>query len=119
MRLESSSEIRTAILLLIATLVLLVKPNSNAIAEDLLGALREALSNVARHAGASKVEVQVNAGAELSLIVRDNGSGFTPGTRRSGISNLEQRAAKQGGSLQFGSTADGGTELGWRVPLPP
>jgi hypothetical protein len=37
MRLESSSEIRTAILLLIATLVLLVKPNSNAIAEDLLG----------------------------------------------------------------------------------
>ena len=89
------------------------------IAEDLLGALREALSNVARHAGASKVEVQVNAGAELSLIVRDNGSGFTPGTRRGGISNLEQRAAKQGGSLQFGSTADGGTELGWRVPLPP
>ena len=89
------------------------------IAEDLLGALREALSNVARHADASKVEVQVNARAELSLIVRDNGSGFKPGTRRSGISNLEQRATKQGGSLQFRSTADGGTELCWRVPLPP
>jgi signal transduction histidine kinase len=87
------------------------------VGEQLLTALREALSNVARHSGASSVEVQVSAGAELSLTVRDNGSGFRENGRRSGLANLDQRAAKLGGSLRIASQSGGGTELGWRVPL--
>jgi signal transduction histidine kinase len=89
------------------------------VAEHVLGVLREALSNAARHSGASSVEVQVAANAELALQVRDNGSGMSGTTRRSGLANLEQRAAKLGGSFRIESTAGRGTELEWRVPLTP
>jgi signal transduction histidine kinase len=87
--------------------------------EHLLGALREALSNVARHARASQVDVTVRAAAELSLTVRDNGTGISDVTRRSGLSNLDQRAAKHGGTMRIEPAAGGGTELDWRVPLAP
>jgi two-component system, NarL family, sensor histidine kinase DevS len=87
------------------------------VSEHLLGALREALSNAARHSGASKVDVQVRAAGDLSLRVCDNGSGMKETTRRSGLSNLEQRATKLGGSLLIEPAAGGGTELTWRVPV--
>jgi two-component system, NarL family, sensor histidine kinase DevS len=87
------------------------------IAEHLLTVLREALSNVARHSGASKVEVSVRVQDGLVLTVRDNGKGITPGGRRSGLRNLEQRAAGLGGSLVTGTADGGGTELIWRVPI--
>jgi signal transduction histidine kinase len=83
----------------------------------LLGALREALSNAARHSGATKVDVRVSAAAELSLTVFDNGSGIQHTGRRSGLANLEQRASKLGGSFEIEPAAGGGTELSWRVPL--
>jgi signal transduction histidine kinase len=88
------------------------------VGEHLLGVLREALSNAARHSGASKVDVQVRAAAELALIVRDNGSGIRETAHRSGLANLQQRASKLGGSFRIGPSASGGTELEWRVPLP-
>jgi signal transduction histidine kinase len=87
------------------------------VGDHLLGALREALSNAARHSGASKVGVQVSAQGELSLIVRDNGSGIKPGGRRSGLRNLEQRAVELGGTFRLAPAPGGGTELDWRVPL--
>jgi signal transduction histidine kinase len=87
------------------------------VGEHLLGALREGLSNAARHSGASKVDVRVRAGAELWLTVCDNGSGLKPTPRRSGLSNLDQRAVNLGGSFRVGPAAGGGTELDWRVPL--
>jgi signal transduction histidine kinase len=89
------------------------------VSEHMLGALREALSNAARHARASKVDVTVRAGGELSLTVRDNGAGIQDVTRSSGLSNLEQRAAKLGGALRIEPASGGGTELDWRVPLRP
>ncbi len=85
--------------------------------DQMLHALREALSNAARHAGASRVEVKVRAAAELSLGVRDNGSGIKEITRRSGLKNLEERAAELGGSLRVEPANGGGTEVDWRVPL--
>ena len=87
------------------------------VSEHLLGALGEALSNAARHSGASSVAVTVGAGADLSLTVRDNGSGMKDLARRSGLANLEQRAAKFGGTFRIGPAPGGGTELEWRVPL--
>jgi signal transduction histidine kinase len=86
-------------------------------AEHLLSALREALSNVARHAGASKVDVSVRAAGELSLRVVDNGSGLKDTSRRSGLGNLEKRAARLGGSMRVESAEGGGTALSWHVPL--
>jgi signal transduction histidine kinase len=85
--------------------------------EHLLGALREALSNAARHARASKVEVTIEAGPELVLLVRDNGVGIKETGRRSGLANLGNRAALLGGTMRAGPAQGGGTELEWRVPL--
>ncbi len=87
------------------------------VAEHLLTALREALSNAARHANASQVQVTVTVNGELVLTVRDNGVGFTDNGRRSGLHNLEQRAAGLGGSLVIGPNEGSGTALTWRVPL--
>jgi signal transduction histidine kinase len=87
------------------------------VAEHLLTALRESLSNAARHARATSVSVIVAVSDEVMLTVRDNGVGIAPGGRRSGLRNLEQRAAALGGSLAAGQADGGGTELIWRVPL--
>ena len=87
------------------------------VGEDLLSVLREALSNAARHSGARKVDVRVRAAGDLSLTVRDNGSGIKDTGRRSGLANLDQRALNLGGSFRVAPAEGGGTELDWRVPL--
>jgi two-component system, NarL family, sensor histidine kinase DevS len=87
------------------------------IAEHLLTALRETLSNAARHADASRVEVTVLVAGDLTLTVRDDGVGIAPGGRRSGLRNLESRVAALGGSMIAGPAEPGGTEVVWRVPL--
>jgi two-component system, NarL family, sensor histidine kinase DevS len=87
------------------------------IAGHMLGALRESLSNAARHAGASRVDVTVEAEADLVLVVRDDGIGLRDITRRSGLANLADRAEQLGGALKVGSADGGGTELLWQVPL--
>ena len=90
------------------------------VADDMLTALREALSNAARHSQASRVDVGVDVDADGFLTVRvtDNGVGIPPEGRRSGLRNLRLRAEKLGGELRLGpADADGtGTELVWRVP---
>jgi signal transduction histidine kinase len=86
------------------------------VGEHLLGALREGLSNAARHAHASTVDVTVQADSELALRVHDNGTGMGTSTRRSGLANLAERAAELDGKLEI-TSAGGGTQLDWRVPL--
>jgi two-component system, NarL family, sensor histidine kinase DevS len=89
-----------------------------AVGEQLLVALREALSNAARHAAASSVDVTVDCGSDLVLRVRDNGKGLGQGTRRSGLANLAERASRLGGGLRVGPAEGGGTDLEWRVAVP-
>jgi len=88
------------------------------VGEDMLHALREALSNAARHGKATGVEVSIRADREFCLLVRDNGTGITDTSRRSGLANLAQRAEQHGGTLAVRLASNGGTELQWRVPLP-
>jgi signal transduction histidine kinase len=82
----------------------------------LLAVLREALANAARHAAATAVEVVVAAGDEVVLTVRDDGVGYRPGERRSGVRNMTERAEALGGTCSVTSRAGGGTEVVWRVP---
>ncbi len=95
---------------------------SGEVAEQALAALREALSNAARHSGASQVDVAVDADPDGTLTVKvtDDGTGLPSGGRRSGLSNLARRAEKLGGELQLGPADPGaarpGTRLEWRVP---
>jgi signal transduction histidine kinase len=95
------------------------------VAEEALAALREALSNAARHADASQVDVtvEVDPGGMLAVRVTDNGTGIPAEGRRSGLRNLERRAEKLGGELRLGPADPGapapGTSLEWRVPCGP
>jgi signal transduction histidine kinase len=88
--------------------------------EHVLAVLREALSNVARHSGATRVEVAVDtdAAGTLTVLVRDNGHGIKETGRRSGLANIADRAAELGGELRLSPVESGGTELQWRVPVP-
>jgi signal transduction histidine kinase len=87
------------------------------IAANMLVALRESLSNAARHAEASRIDVIVEVGSDLVLVVRDNGVGLRDVTRRSGLANLAERAEHLGGTLKVGAADGSGTELHWQVPL--
>jgi len=88
------------------------------VADELLATLREALSNVARHARASHVDVAVVLDDDLCLTVTDDGIGPPgPDTKRGkGLTNMERRAAKLGGEMTITEGPEGGTQLRWRIP---
>jgi signal transduction histidine kinase len=92
------------------------------VTEQALVVLREALSNAARHAEASRVDVTVDVDHDgiLTVLVIDNGVGIPLEVTRSGLRNLADRAAKLGGELRLGPAEPGaeppGTRLEWRVP---
>jgi signal transduction histidine kinase len=88
------------------------------IAEHALAALHEGVSNAVRHAHATDIVVTVEAGADLVIGVTDNGVGMPPDVARSGLLNLERRAAEWGGVNTVVANPGGGTRLVWRVPLP-
>jgi signal transduction histidine kinase len=90
------------------------------LAEQLLATLREALSNVVRHAEASSVDVVVTVdGESLTVTVVDNGVGPEHATSGNGqgIRNMRQRADAGGGELALEAADGGGTRVRWRVPL--
>ena len=85
---------------------------------DLLAVLREALSNVVRHAGARAVQVGVEVGGgRLRLRVSDDGGGVPEEGRRSGITNMRTRAEKAGGSFDLRPNSPRGTVVEWTVPV--
>jgi signal transduction histidine kinase len=84
--------------------------------DDVVACVREALTNVAKHARATSVVVDVALADELlTVTVSDNGVGATSGGRTSGTGNLRARAAKRGGTFEIGSGPTGGTVVKWRV----
>jgi signal transduction histidine kinase len=87
--------------------------------EELLAVLREALTNVARHAGAHTVETSVAATVDrLTVEVTDDGRGLGSTTRGSGLANLRRRAEERGGSFAVEPRLPpSGTRLTWTVPL--
>lgn len=90
------------------------------VAEDVVAVLEEALSNVARHARASAVEVRMAVSAgRLAVTVADDGVGLPEQGRRSGLANLAERARRHGGEMTAGARDGGGTRLVWQVPLSP
>jgi len=91
--------------------------------DDLIAALREALTNVARHAKARCVDVAVEATTDsLVLEVTDDGVGIGDGSRWSGLANLRARAEHHGGTFTIGPIEEPpnhrqGTLLRWTIPL--
>ncbi|WDT90104.1 GAF domain-containing protein [Streptomyces sp. SCSIO-PteL053] len=94
------------------------------VADHAVAVVAEALSNVARHAGARRAEVSVIADdGVLTVTTSDDGVGLrVPDDRgRGGICNLTERAERLGGSLSVRAKPHPrrGTVLEWRVPLSP
>ncbi len=95
------------------------------VVDDLEAVARELLTNVARHAQATHVDVALTASpAELVLEVLDDGVGMGHSERRSGLANLRQRAERRDGSLvispaptQESSSSGEGTHVRWTIPL--
>jgi signal transduction histidine kinase len=91
---------------------------SDELATELLATLREALSNVARHARAESVAVEIIVTDDILLRVVDDGLG-PPGAdapRGHGLNNMEARATRHGGTFELRAGAPTGAVLEWRVP---
>jgi two-component system, NarL family, sensor histidine kinase UhpB len=83
---------------------------------------QEALTNVARHADATEVQLHLHRrNGRAILTVRDDGGGLPPGAFRSsqGIRGMRERAMLIGAQLSIGKPAAGGTEVQLSVPLEP
>ena len=88
-----------------------------ALVDDVQAVVREALTNAAKYAHATDVEVMITTDAtNLVVTVLDNGAGMANAKRRSGIANLKKRAEQRAGSLVIRQRTEGGTELRWTVP---
>jgi signal transduction histidine kinase len=87
------------------------------LAEHVLAALRELLSNVIRHANAKAVEVRVRAGSEVILTVEDDGVGLSDDRGAGlGLANLAERARALGGSFTLEAGQVRGVRAVWSVP---
>ena len=86
---------------------------------------QEALTNIARHAGASEASIELRVDNEqegaavLELCIADNGRGFALGEqgRGLGLSGMRERAEVLGGSVQLDTAPGAGLRLRVRLPL--
>lgn len=80
--------------------------------------ITEAISNTVRHSGASRLTIEITTGDELAIDLIDNGCGIpTDNQRRSGLSNMERRAERLGGTCQITTPSEGGTHVRWTAPI--
>ncbi len=90
------------------------------LAHDLQAVVRELVSNVVRHAGATRVSVAVDGGRapgdDVVVVVADDGRGLPKVPRHSGLANLAERARRRGGRLTVTGGPGGGTTVTWRAP---
>ncbi len=83
--------------------------------------LQELLSNAARHAQPTHVDVKLHFGAQtIHLAVKDDGKGFDPSAPRPGhygLINLRERAMKLGGDVTIEAKLGGGTHITFTAPV--
>jgi signal transduction histidine kinase len=86
---------------------------------------KEGIANIARHSGCASAELSIAAeGGRLTAVIADDGRGFTraalpetDGRGGNGLPNMEERAARLGGTLHIDSRPGAGTRLTLSVPL--
>jgi signal transduction histidine kinase len=97
-------------------------PIDTVIGEDLssqvIPVIRELITNAIRHADANAIDLVVIANQTYCEIrVVDDGKGYIPGERKSGLLNLERRALARGGEFEILGDTVSGTRTMWRVSL--
>ena len=83
--------------------------------------VQEALTNIAKHARASRVLLAVEEGeGEIRIAIRDDGEGFEPGavTSGRGLTGMRERIELFGGRIEVDSKPGAGTEVSAAFPLP-
>jgi signal transduction histidine kinase len=91
-----------------------------ALAADVLAVLREGISNCARHAAATRLDISLAVGHErLVLEMIDNGRGVGDPARSSGLTNMRRRAERHHGEFTIAAPASGGTHLTWTARAHP
>jgi len=88
-----------------------------ALADHAEAVVREAVSNVVRHAGATALTVTVRVEDDFSVEVLDDGCGMPANVTPSGLTNLRVRAEEVNGQLTITEAPSGGTLLRWSAPL--
>jgi signal transduction histidine kinase len=94
--------------------------HSPAVETTIYRIIQEALTNIAKHAGATRVEVGVaEANGVVTIQVSDDGRGFDPDARADGfgVLGMRERAALVGGSLAIDSARGQGTRIRASVPV--
>lgn len=88
------------------------------VANEVLSVLSEALSNVARHANGTRVDIELLVADEISLRVIDNGVGPPNGvtTKGNGLKNISERASRLLGRMVLSPNQPTGTVLEFRIP---
>jgi len=88
---------------------------TSVLTDNIIAVLRESLTNAAKHAQASRVDVLLETADDmLSLTVSDDGVGITNGGRRSGLANVVARATSVGGHCTIEKVSEtGGTRVTW------
>ena len=89
--------------------------------QEVLRIAQEALQNAVKHAHAHRVSVRLHGSDGVLLEVEDDGVGFDPGadgirSRRLGLTSMEERAERIGGSIEIESTPGEGTTVRLEVP---
>jgi PAS domain S-box-containing protein len=88
--------------------------------------IQEALSNVAKHSGASRLTIQCTKGKSfIKIKIRDNGKGFdrhelavnAPKYSGMGLLNMKERAAYVGGTVSIRSSPKKGMEIDAQLPV--
>ena len=91
---------------------------SEPVFNDVEAVLREALTNISRHAEATSASVLLSVDStQLTVVIRDNGTGLRGQTTWSGLANLRTRAEGHGGSLEVDNQPEGGLRLRWTIPI--
>jgi two-component system, NarL family, sensor histidine kinase DevS len=92
---------------------------TDVVREHLLATLREALSNVTKHAHAASVSIEVVVDDQHVLLrVEDDGVGFDGPGVGNGLRNMTERAVASGGGCEILASSTGrGTQIVWRAPV--
>ncbi|MBB4119595.1 signal transduction histidine kinase [Mesonia hippocampi] len=108
---------------LICNLLLYPKEEIDEIPEQILAhvyrIIQELLNNIAKHAKATEIEIQLTKHKDyLNLVVSDNGVGFTPKKKPGiGIRNIQERIEKLKGTIEIDSSAQSGTSIAIDIPV--
>lgn len=89
------------------------------LATDMVATLREALSNVARHAGSRRVRIDIRVDTAVTMTISDDGVGIDAAAPKgNGLRNMNERASAHGGAVTISPGPETGTLVTWTVPTP-